>query len=79
MNKNADFYFKTTILNPNIQLNSGLERFVCSTCHRPQAGVIFDKKTEAGSILDKYLKIGHVCLSCKSIKDEAFAEFNQKT
>lgn len=76
--KNADFYVKKIILDPNIQLNSGLERFVCRTCHRPQAGVIFDKKTETGSFVDKYLEIGHVCLTCKSIEDKVFAQSNQK-
>lgn len=79
MYKNADFYVKTAILNPNIQLNSGLERFVCSTCHRPQPGVIFDRKTEAGSIVEKYLEISHICQTCKSIEDKIFAQSNQKT
>ena len=78
MYKNADFYVKKIISDPNIQLISGLGRFVCSSCHMAQAGVIFDRITEAGSFTEKYLGIGHVCPTCKSIEDKVLAQSNQK-
>jgi len=77
-NKYAGFYVKKIILNPDIDLDFGLGRFVCSICHEPQAGVIFDRQTDAGSFTEKYLGTSHICQTCKSIEDKVFAQSNQK-
>lgn len=78
MNKNADLYVKKIILNPNIDLHFGLERFVCSGCHVSQAGVIFDIMADAGSFTEKYLRTSYICETCKSIENKVFAQSNQK-
>lgn len=76
--KYAESYVKKIISSPNINLDCGLGRFVCSICHVPQAGVIFDVNTNAGSFTQKYLAISHICQTCKSIEDKVFAQSNQK-
>lgn len=78
MEKYADSNFKKVILNPDIKLNFGLARSVCSVCHVPQAGVIFDINTAAGSFTEKDLGIGYACQTCRSIEDKVYSKSNLK-
>ena len=63
--KSASIGLAQALSDSGFTLPEGLSRLVCSSCHQPQAGVVFDNMTDAGIFVSKY-GAAYICDFCKN-------------
>ena len=68
--KSASTGLAQALSDSGFTLPEGLSRLVCSSCHEPQAGVVFDNRTVAGI----FVSIIGAAYKCDFCKNQIFTE-----
>ena len=63
--KSASTGLAQALSDSGFTLPEGLSRLVCSSCHEPEAGVVFDNRTVAGIFVSK-IEAAYKCDFCKN-------------